>query len=66
MGMKLALELRPINVVASDYQGFKLFSFGRTLQEFRDVSKMPANFIFGMALRVAGIVTGITVAAAAP
>src|SRR6266853_1023464 len=64
IGMKLALKVRPVRLLATDHQRLKLFPLSRILQELGNAAKVPAHFIFRVTLRMPAIVPSIAIAAA--
>src|ERR1700686_1130399 len=60
--MELALQLGPVHVMATNDQCLKLFLLGSILQELGDYLIVPPEIIFLMTLRMAGIVSGISIA----
>jgi hypothetical protein len=61
-GMKLALQVRPVDIIAGDDQGFKLLPFFGKLQEFGGTEIVAADLVIGVALQVARVVAEISVA----
>ena len=62
-GVELALQVRPIDIIAGDDQGFELLPLLGNLKEFSGSEIMAADLVLGVALPMARVVAEIPVAA---
>src|SRR5260370_1219435 len=64
IGLKLALQIGPVDIVAANDKGFILFPICSILQKFNGSNIMAANLLVPVPFQVTGVVTKVSIAAA--